>query len=109
MPEKVETYYLLCVYIPCDHTEQVLKSLFEAGAGTMGNYSDCAWIYPGIGQFKALKGADPAVGEQDTLTKVEEDKVEVICREDLKEAVKKALMSSHPYEMPAYHFIKIEI
>lgn len=54
----------MAVFVPVEHTEKVAESLFNAGAGQIGNYSDCAFRTEGTGSFKANESANPFVGEQ---------------------------------------------
>lgn len=59
--------YKFIAYIPEPDLEQVKTALFDAGAGQLGNYSHCAWQVLGMGQFKPLTGANPAIGEIDKV------------------------------------------
>ena len=43
----------LYVYIPKEHVEKVRDAIFKAGAGRIGNYSECSFNLPGTGTFKA--------------------------------------------------------
>ncbi len=83
--------------------------MFDAGAGIVGDYQECAWQTLGEGQFKPLDGSQPYIGEVNTLEKVEEFKVEMVCTSQLIEKVILALKSSHPYEVPAFSVIKLEL
>ena len=99
---------LFIFYTPTNSVEQVKEAVFQAGAGKIGNYDSCSWMTLGQGQFKPLKDSNPYIGEQDKITLVDEYKVEMICREEVVTDVINALKNAHPYEEPAYHFIKIE-
>ena len=96
----------IAFYVPESHSEQVKESMFAAGAGQIGNYAKCSFEYKGIGQFQALPGSTPFVGQEGQLEKVEELKVEMVCKKELIHAVVKALKASHPYETPAYYVIE---
>lgn len=61
----------------------------------------------GIGQFKAVKGANPFLGKLDELEQLEEWRVETIVPEKNASTVATALKASHPYEEPAFEFIQI--
>src|SRR5687768_16814137 len=98
--------YKISFYVPENEIEQVKSALFEAGAGKIGQYSNCAWQVKGEGQFMPLIGSDAFVGEVDRLEKVVEYKVEMVCNEDLIHTVIAALKKSHPYETPAYDVIR---
>ena len=97
----------LIYYVPESHLESTKLAVFEAGAGGIGHYEHCAWQVLGIGQFKPVKGANPFIGELDTLEQLPEWRVETIVPEEKAVQVAKALKASHPYEEPAFEFIQI--
>jgi hypothetical protein len=97
----------LIYYVPESHLESTKLAIFEAGAGGVGNYEHCAWQVLGTGQFKPVKGANPFIGELDTLEQLPEWRVETIVTEEKAKAVAKALKANHPYEEPAFEFIQI--
>lgn len=96
----------IAFYVPETHAEEVKESMFQAGAGSIGNYDKCAFESRGIGQFRALEGSNPFIGNQNELEKVCELKVEMVCKKDVLSEVIKALKASHPYETPAYYVIE---
>ena len=99
--------YKIYFYVPETHLESVKKALFANGAGKLGNYDNCAWQTLGTGQFRALAGSHPAIGELYKLEKVNEYKVETVCEDSLLERILKTLLDAHPYETPAYGYWKI--
>lgn len=107
MRSRMTRNYLLGVYVPSGHEESLKAALFAAGAGKMGNYSHCCWSTTGKGQFLPLSGSRPAIGQPDTMQVLSETKIEMIVSESRYSAVKNALIKTHPYEEPAYHFIPI--
>lgn len=92
----------LSFFVPESHLEPVKQALFDTGAGRIGDYDSCAWQTEGQGQFRALQGSDPHIGEQGQLTRVKEYKVEMVCEDALINAALAALKQAHPYEEPAY-------
>lgn len=96
---------VLVFYVPVDDTDQVLAALFEAGAGAIGDYAECAFVQPGTGQFRPLAGADPTIGEVGDLEKVPENRVELTFPRPLCGRVVAALRRAHPYEEPAFHVL----
>jgi structural hemagglutinin/hemolysin toxin protein RtxA len=99
--------YQLIFYVPASHIEQVKNAVFAAGAGTYGNYDQCAWQTLGQGQFRPLAGSQPFSGQIGRLETAPEYKVELICSdENIKPAVA-ALLAAHPYQQPAYAVYKI--
>lgn len=101
--------YKLCVYIPEAEVEEVKRALFDAGAGRIGNYSDCCWQVLGSGQFRPGDGSQPFVGKPGEVEQVAEYRVEMVCADDSVEAVIAALRAAHPYEEPAFDLIRVEV
>ncbi len=97
---------ILIVYIPVAQVDAVKSALFEAGAGAYANYDCCCWQVLGEGQFRPLQGSQPYVGRVGALERVAEYRVEMICPEACRQAVEAALLRTHPYEQPAYAFIR---
>jgi hypothetical protein len=93
-------------YVPVKDAEKVKDAMFQAGGGKIGNYDYCSFEVKGQGQFRPLPGSHPTIGSECKLETVEELKVEMVCEDDLAEAVITALKKSHPYETPAYYAIK---
>ena len=81
--------------------------MFDAGAGRLGNYDQCSFQTPGIGQFRPLKNANPAIGIVGELEVVEELKIEMICQDEFIKDSLLAMIKNHPYETPAYDIIKL--
>lgn len=104
---NVSHNFAFCFYVPEDDAETVKSAVFEAGGGRIGDYDCCSWQTAGTGQFRALEGSNPYIGEQDQLEKVKELKVEFVVSAQHLAAVEKALLDSHPYETPAYFYWKI--
>jgi len=94
--------YKLCFFVPQSHLEQVKLALFEKGAGRIGDYDCCSWQVLGEGQFRALDGAKPFLGEINRIEKVAEYKVEMVVADDLIVEIVQELKYTHPYEEPAY-------
>lgn len=103
-----EKLYLLGFYVPEDGLEKVLQAVFSAGAGKFRNYDRCAWTTAGKGRFRGLENSRPALGKAGEETRVHETKVECIVSGKDLENVRTALLKTHPYEEPAYHFIAID-
>lgn len=100
--------YSLIFYVPESHLESVKLALFSAGAGAMGDYDSCCWQVKGQGQFRPRQGATPFIGKLDELEFVDEYRVEMVLRDEVKAGVQAALLLAHPYEEVAYHFIPIQ-
>ena len=99
--------YKLCIYIPEQNLEEIKSALFEAGAGTCGNYDRCSWQTLGETQFRPLKGSRPATGKVDKLVQVEEYRLEMICADHTLVDVIQVLKILHPYENPAWDLVRL--
>ena len=97
---------VLVFYVPETHLEKLKEALFNAGAGKIGKYSKCCWQVRGEGQFMPEEGSSPYIGGKGNISKVSEYRVEMVCKNEDAEKIKKVLLESHPYETPAYHFIE---
>lgn len=96
----------LTFYVPVESAEIVKSALFAVGVGKIGNYDSCSFETLGVGQFRALSGANPTIGKVGMIEKVSELRVEMVMEDNiLKEAIL-ALKSAHPYETPAYDVVK---
>ncbi len=94
----------LVTFCPQANTTKVLKALHEAGAGSIGNYKDCAFVTEGTGTFRPNEQANPHIGQANQLKKVAEERIEVIFSKDLQQEILKSLFQAHPYEEVAYYF-----
>lgn len=90
------------IYVPRENAEAVQAAVFEAGAGHIGDYSQCSWSVEGIGQFLPHEGASPAVGSVGNVERVAEDRFEVVAPARNRAAVLAAMRAAHPYEEPAF-------
>ena len=99
--------YQVSFYVPVENCEDVKQAMFDAGAGTVDSYQDCAWQTLGQGQFKPNDGSQPFLGNIGNLERVKEYKVEMVCGEKHIKKVIQALKSSHPYEVPAFSVIQL--
>ena len=101
-PEPLRPLDKWVVMVPEGSAEQVSEAMFSAGAGAIGDYRDCQWSVVGTGQFRPVGGAAPAIGSVGELTRVDEDRVEVVAPRNRRGAVLRALRGAHPYEEPAF-------
>lgn len=94
--------YKLAVYVPPEYTEIVSEAMCKAGAGWIGNYSDCTFRLEGTGTFRPLEGSNPFLGQENRLERVAEDRLETIVPEQYLSRVIKTMLKAHPYEEVAY-------
>lgn len=113
-PNPGEKMVKLAVFVPVTDVETVRQALVKIGVGesvTDGPhsafYSEVFFQSQGEGMFRPLSGANPALGEVGTLTKVREAKLESILPVKLVERAIRALKKVHPYEEPAYDIIPL--
>lgn len=92
----------LVTFCPVSHADKVRSALFEAGAGNIGNYSECSFNLDGYGTFKAGEHTNAYVGEKGQLHEEAEVRIETILPVQLEASVIKALLNSHPYEEVAF-------
>jgi len=104
---KEGNLYKLVVYVPIAYLEQVRSAVFAAGAGEIGNYSECSFATEGSGTFKANDGAKPFIGEIGLRHQESECRFEVILPYWLKSKALNAMQLAHPYEEVAYDLIPL--
>ena len=98
----------LSVFAPCDHAETVRSAMFAAGAGTIGKYDCCSYNTEGYGTFRAGEGARPFVGTSGEYHREPETLVQILTERSKLNDVLKAMLSAHPYEVPAYDIFALE-
>jgi dinuclear metal center YbgI/SA1388 family protein len=103
-----DTHQKLVTFVPIKHAPSVRKSLFDAGAGAIGNYDECSFNVAGTGTFRANKNANPFVGSIEQQHHEPEERIEVIFPVHLQNTILSALFSSHPYETVAYDLFPLE-
>lgn len=97
----------IVVTIPVENVNEVRNAICEAGAGIIGNYTDCSMSTKCIGTFKPTTDANPYIGKNNNLEFVEEEKLEVVCNVKLVHKVITRLREVHPYEEPAIDIIPL--
>ncbi|MCL4164420.1 UNVERIFIED_CONTAM: hypothetical protein GTU68_033483 [Idotea baltica] len=99
---KSELLLKLTVFVPKSNTGQLLDALYSAGAGEIGNYSNCSFRTIGKGTFRANDFAHPVIGKRGVYEEMEESRIEVIFPKQLKNRVMRAMKAGHPYEEVSY-------
>ncbi len=98
----------IVVFVPEEYSEILMKSMFDAGAGHIGNYSECSFVSEGKGTFMPMEGSNPFVGEKNIRTTSKENKIEMICESFKLNKVLNALQKAHPYEEVAYDIFDLQ-
>jgi dinuclear metal center YbgI/SA1388 family protein len=99
--------YKLVVFVPVESVAAVSNAVFAAGAGAIGNYSNCGFGAEGTGTFLPLEGAKPTIGKKGEMEKVPEIRFETIVPAEKIDKVVAAMKNAHPYETPAFDIIKL--
>ena len=98
----------LTTYVPAAEAPKVRDALFMAGAGEIGNYSNCSFTSTGTGSFNANQDANPVLGKKGEIHFEEESQIAVTFQKHLESKVINALIKSHPYEEVAYEITTLE-
>ena len=92
----------ISVFVPLKFADKVAEAMHTAGAGVIGEYSNCSFRIVGTGTFKGSEKSNPSIGQKNKLEKVEEVKIEVLVNAfDLNKVVN-AMKKAHPYEEVAF-------
>jgi hypothetical protein len=98
----------IVVFVPEADGDRLRAAMGEAGAGRIGNYSQCSFTIKGIGRFTPLDGAHPSIGEVGKAEAVAEERIEMVCAHDRLREVLAAIRRVHPYEEPAIDVYALE-
>jgi len=98
----------LVIFAPVKEAEQVRNAIFNAGAGHIGNYSECSFNVEGEGTFKGTLGTNPFAGKIGERHTEKEIKIEVIFPSWIENSLIKAMIQAHPYEEVAYDIIPLD-
>ena len=98
----------LVVFVPEENVDAVAKALAGAGAGVIGDYTECTFRTRGAGTFRGGDETNPYLGEKGRLEEVEEVRMEtVVPAHALRRAVE-AATAVHPYEEMALDVYPVE-
>lgn len=106
--QKENSLLKLAVFCPKEHAGKVRTAMCNAGAGNIGNYSDCSFNSEGTGTFRANENANPFVGEKGEIHSENELKVEVLVAGWNIQKVISAMFENHPYEEVAYDIFPLK-
>lgn len=98
----------LVVFVPSSHEEELREAVGKAGAGHIGNYSNCSFSTSGTGRFLPGENTNPHIGQQGQLEAVDEVRIETIVPEPLLKRVVTAMLKAHPYEEVAYDVYPVD-
>ena len=98
----------LTTYVPTNDAELLREKLFEAGAGNIGNYSNCSFSIKGKGSFKGNEDSNPVVGERGKTHYEKEVQLNITYAKHIENKVLSQLFKHHPYEEVAYEIETLE-
>lgn len=98
----------LVTFIPENHSEEVRKAVFEAGAGHIGNYDFCGYSSKGTGSFRGDENTNPFVGEKGKIHYEKEIRFETIFPSHLQGKIIHAMIQAHPYEEVAFDIYPLD-
>lgn len=107
MPQ-MGTIKKLVTFIPLKAVDTVQQALFLAGAGEIGNYSNCSFSVMGKGTFNGNEASNPTVGTRGETHFEDEVQLGITFQKHLQAPILKALINNHPYEEVAYEITTLE-
>ncbi len=99
--------YKIVVYTPRKDADRIRSVMAREGAGWIGGYDNCSFNIDGVGTFRGNDQSNPAIGIPGRLERVEETRVEMICRYEAMGDILKAVREAHPYEEPAIDILEL--
>jgi dinuclear metal center YbgI/SA1388 family protein len=98
----------LVTFVPTENLEKVRGSLFNAGAGNIGNYEQCSFVLDGTGSFRGNENSNPVIGKKGELSLEKETRLELIFESYNEQNIISTLIQNHPYEEVAYDIYQLE-
>ncbi|MHA3788113.1 Nif3-like dinuclear metal center hexameric protein [Flavobacterium hauense] len=106
IPKENYIRKLVTYTIPENHTK-LRNALFDAGAGSIGNYENCSFNSQGLGTYQGNENSNPEIGNRGEFMENTEIKIEVTFEKHLEAKILKALFSNHIYEEVAYEIYSL--
>lgn len=107
IPQK-NTLKKMTTYVPKENFETLRNALFTAGAGKIGNYSNCSFSIEGKGTFKADQNANPTKGTIGETHTEQELLLSCVFSKEHEHGLITALVENHPYEEVAYEILTLD-
>jgi dinuclear metal center YbgI/SA1388 family protein len=98
----------LVVFVPEENVDAVAKALAEAGAGVIGDYTECTFRTRGTGTFRGGDESNPYLGEKGHLEQVEEVRMETVVPAHAVGRAVDVATAAHPYEEMALDVYPVE-
>lgn len=102
--------YKFYIFAPRDNEliARIIDVASQAGAGKVGNYTNCAFITEGKGTWYPLPGTNPTIGKVGALSTEDEVKIEMECKKEDMDRVFKVIKAIHPYDKISIDAISID-
>jgi dinuclear metal center YbgI/SA1388 family protein len=94
-------------FAPPECTDRIREAAGAAGAGVIGEYTQCSFTVHGVGTYLPSEAARPFAGESGHLSRVGEDRIEMILPSPLAPRGVAAVREAHPYEEMAHDLIPL--
>lgn len=107
IPQK-QVIKKLVTYVPHKDAASLRQALFDAGAGSLGNYSNCSFNANGIGTFLGNEDSNPKIGEKGIMHSEPETMISVTFKKHLEQHILNTLFKAHPYEEVAYEIVTLD-
>ena len=98
----------LTTYVPKDEAKQLRAALFNSGAGSIGNYSNCSFNIEGVGTYQGNENSNPTKGQKGETHSEKETKITITYGKHLEQKVLQTLFKTHSYEEVAYEVTTLE-
>ncbi|MCK8493102.1 Nif3-like dinuclear metal center hexameric protein [Spirosoma sp. RP8] len=105
---KSQVLSKLVTFVPIADTQPVLDALYAAGAGQIGDYSNCSFRVSGTGTYQPGENAQPVIGQVGEYHEEAENRIEVIMPTQQQGQLLAALRQAHPYEEVAYYLTALD-
>ena len=105
---KLNFIQKLVTFSTPENAEKIRTALFQAGAGTIGNYENCSFNSMGTGTYQGTEHSNPVIGARNEFVQAEEIKIEVTFEKHLQRQVLNALFENHIYEEVAYEIYDLQ-
>jgi dinuclear metal center YbgI/SA1388 family protein len=107
-PVQVGLLQKVVVFAPPEDLPGIARVAFRAGAGQIGNYSECSFFTHGIGTFSCGENTNPTVGMPGSSEAVEEVRLEMVVPREQSAGVVHAIRLAHSYEEPVVDLYPLE-
>ncbi|AXT20680.1 Nif3-like dinuclear metal center hexameric protein [Flavobacteriaceae bacterium AU392] len=98
----------LTTYVPKDEAKTLREALFNAGAGSIGNYDHCSFNVDGIGTFNGNENSNPTKGKKGITQNEKETQISITYTKHLESKIIDTLLKSHSYEEVAYEISTLD-